>query len=142
MIVFLIYNFYQRDSEQYIVVKAIDGDTIELRNGEKVRYIGIDAPEFDHQQKQVEFFAEESYQANRKMVENRKVKLEYDVQQKDQYGRWLAYVYTEDGIMINEWLIANGYAKAIVYPPNVRYTDRFLRLEREAQEKKIGLWSE
>jgi len=50
--------------------------------------------------------------------------------------------YTDDGIMVNEWLVANGYAKTVIFPPNVRYVDRFLHLEQEAQEQKIGLWGE
>lgn len=86
--------------------------------------------------KNAEQFAEEAFQANRKMVENRKVKLEFDVEQRDQYGRLLAYVYTEDGIMVNEWLVANGYAKTVVFPPNVRYVDRFKHLEKKLKNKK------
>lgn len=142
LIIFIMYNFFQQESGQYMVKAVIDGDTIELSSGEKVRYIGVDTPEFQSSHNKTEKFAEEAYQANRKMVENRKVKLEYDVQQRDQYGRLLAYVYTNDGIMVNEWLIANGYAKTVVFPPNVRYVDRFFQLEQEAQKQKIGLWSE
>jgi len=142
LIIFIMYNYFQQESGQYVVKTVIDGDTIVLSNGEKVRYIGFDTPEFQSFQKKTEIFAEEAFQANRKMVENRKVKLEYDAQQRDQYGRLLAYVYTDDGIMVNEWLVANGYAKTVIFPPNVRYVDRFLHLEQEAQEQKIGLWGE
>jgi micrococcal nuclease len=142
LIIFIMYNYFQQETGQYIVKTVIDGDTIELNDGEKVRYIGIDAPEFQSSKKNAEKFAEEAFQANRKIVENRKVKLEFDVEQRDQYGRLLAYVYTEDGIMVNEWLVANGYAKTVVFPPNVRYVDRFKNLEKEAQKQKIGLWSE
>jgi len=136
LIIFIMYNYFQQESGQYIVKTVIDGDTIELNNGEKLRYIGVDAPEFQSSKKNAEQFAEEAFQANRKMVENRKVKLEFDVEQRDQYGRLLAYVYTEDGIMVNEWLVANGYAKTVVFPPNVRYVDRFKHLEKEAQKQK------
>ncbi len=142
LIIFIMYNYFQQESGQYIVKTVIDGDTIELNDGEKVRYIGVDAPEFQSSKKNAEPFAEEAFQANRKMVENRKVKLEFDVEQRDQYGRLLAYVYTEDGIMVNEWLVANGYARTVVFPPNVRYVDRFKLLEQEAQKQKIGLWGE
>lgn len=136
LIIFIMYNYFQQETGQYIVKTVIDGDTIELNDGEKVRYIGIDAPEFQSSKKNAEKFAEEAFQANRKIVENRKVKLEFDVEQRDQYGRLLAYVYTEDGIMVNEWLVANGYAKTVVFPPNVRYVDRFKHLEKEAQKQK------
>jgi len=142
LIVIFMYNFYQRDSDQYIVTRVIDGDTIELGNGEKVRYIGVDTPELHHPQKKVERFAREAYQANQKMVKNRKVRLEFDVQQKDRYGRLLAYVYTDDGIMVNEWLVASGYARVATFPPNLRFADRFLQLEKEARQQNIGLWGE
>lgn len=133
------YTVSQRAPGEYVVVRVIDGDTIELSNGEKVRYIGINTPELHHPQKGVEYFAREAYEANRRMVEGKRVRLEFDVQKRDRYGRLLAYVYVGD-IMVNEWLVANGYAQAATYPPNVKYADRFVKLEAEARRLKIGLW--
>ncbi|MCX6090319.1 MAG: thermonuclease family protein [Candidatus Atribacteria bacterium] len=92
LLVILMYNFYDRGTDQKVVVRVVDGDTVELNTGEKVRYIGMDTPELHHPKKPVQFLAQEAYQANKKMVEKKRVKLEFDVQQKDQYGRLLAYI--------------------------------------------------
>lgn len=139
VLVMLYYVLSQRTPGEYLVVKVIDGDTIELSSGEKVRYIGVDTPELHRPQKSVEYFAREAYEANRRLVEGKKVRLEFDVQKQDRYGRLLAYVYV-DGIMVNEWLVANGYARVATFPPNVKYAERFLELEREARRLELGLW--
>jgi len=141
ILVVLYYVLSQQTPGEYLVVKVIDGDTIELSNGEKVRYIGIDIPELHHPQRSVEYFAREAYEANRRLVEGKKVRLEFDVEKRDRYGRLLAYVYV-DGVMVNEWLVANGYAQVATFPPNVKYADRFLKLEKEARRLKLGLWKE
>jgi micrococcal nuclease len=101
----------------------------------------VDTPELHHPQKEVEYYAQEAYRANQKLVEGKKVSLEFDVQKRDRYGRILAYVYV-DGFMVNEWLVANGYARVATFPPNVKYAERFRTLEREARKQKLGLWAE
>ncbi len=141
IILFLFFYFQSEEEGTYLVVRVIDGDTIELSNGEKVRYIGIDTPELHHPQKEVERYAREAYEANRRMVEGKRVRLELDVEERDRYGRILAYVYVDD-LMVNEWLVANGYARVATFPPNVKHTERFLQLEREARQEKIGLWAD
>lgn len=141
LFLFFLYLFSQRGEQSYIVARALDGDTIELTNGEKVRYIGVDTPELHHPQKEVEYYAQEAHRANQKLVEGKKVSLEFDVQKRDRYGRILAYVYV-DGFMVNEWLVANGYARVATFPPNVKYAERFRTLEREARKQKLGLWAE
>ena len=141
IILFLFFYFQSEEKGAYLVARIIDGDTIELSNGEKVRYIGIDTPELHHPQKEVECYAREAYEANCRMVEGKKVRLELDVEERDRYGRILAYVYVDD-LMVNEWLVANGYARVATFPPNVKYAERFLQLEREARQAKIGLWAD
>ncbi len=141
IILFLFFYFQSEEKGVYLVARIIDGDTIELSNGEKVRYIGIDTPELHHPQKEVEYYAREAYEANRRLVEGKRVRLELDVEERDRYGRILAYVYI-DGLMVNEWLVANGYARVATFPPNVKYAERFLQLEREARQAKIGLWAD
>lgn len=128
-----------KSDDLYQVTKVIDGDTIKLANGEKVRYIGIDTPETKHPKKAVQYFGKEAYEANKKLVEGKKVRLEFDVQKYDKYGRLLVYVYV-DNIFVNAWLVENGYAYAVTYPPNVKYQELFLRLQREARENGRGLW--
>ncbi|GIW62292.1 MAG: hypothetical protein KatS3mg090_1002 [Patescibacteria group bacterium] len=125
--------------EFYKVVEVIDGDTIVLENGEKVRYIGIDTPELNTERGDPECFALEAKKANERLVLGKKVKLEKDVSERDKYGRLLRYVYVED-IFVNEYLVREGYAKAVSFPPDVKYQERFLQAERQAREKNKGLW--
>ena len=120
-------------------VRVVDGDTIELDNGEKVRYIGMDTPETKHPYKPVEAFGYEASAANRKLVEGRRVTLEYDIEKRDRYGRLLAYVHVGD-TFVNAALLARGYAQTSTYPPNVRYADMFSYIQRRAREVGKGLW--
>ena len=108
-----------------MVTKVTDGDTIKLSDGTKVRYIGIGTPETKHPKKPVQFFGKEASEANKKLVEGKKVRLEYDVQKTDKYKRTLAYVYLEDGTFVNAWLVENGYARVSTYPPNVNRAGHF-----------------
>lgn len=121
-------------------IRVIDGDTIKLENGETVRYIGIDTPETVHPNKPVQYYGKEASEYNRNLVEGKTVYLEYDVQERDKYGRLLAYVFVDD-IFVNARLVKEGYARVSTYPPNVKYQDLFLKLEREARENSRGLWS-
>ena len=117
-----------------LVTRVIDGDTIEIEGGYHVRYIGIDTPE------KGDALYGEATQANRNLVEGRKVHLEADVEDKDDSGRLLRYVWL-DNTMVNAELVRLGYAYSYSYPPNVKYQAYFLQLEREAREQKLGLWS-
>lgn len=125
------------------VIKVHDGDTVKLANGMEVRYLGLDTPETYHPEKPVEYFGVKASKFNEKLVGGKKVKLEYDVNKKDQHGRILAYAYVkEDGkwINVNAKLLKEGYARIYTLPPNVKYADYFLKLEREARENCRGLW--
>ncbi|OGX38518.1 MAG: hypothetical protein A3C53_06500 [Omnitrophica WOR_2 bacterium RIFCSPHIGHO2_02_FULL_68_15] len=124
-----------------VVERAVDGDTVVLVGGERVRYIGVDTPELHHPKKPVQLYAREAWLFNRRVVEGRRVRLEYDVQARDRYQRTLAYVFLEDGTFVNAELIRQGYAHILTIPPNVKYQDRFLALEREARTANRGLWS-
>lgn len=123
------------------VARVIDGDTIELENGERVRYIGIDTPETVHPLKAVQFMGKDASEFNRKLVEGKDVRLEYDVQRTDKYGRTLAYVYLGD-LFVNAELVKQGYAQIMTIPPNVKYQELFLSLQRGAREVKAGLWND
>ena len=134
----------QDDSATVQVVRVIDGDTIQVccvfGDRVKVRYIGIDTPETHHPMRGVEPYGMEAAEANRKLVDGKTVRLEFDVQQFDKYGSTLAYVYLEDDTFVNAWLVEHGYAMVMTVPPNVKYQDLFLRLQREAREERRGLW--
>lgn len=123
-----------------VVQRVIDGDTVVLAGGERVRYIGVDTPELHHPKKKVQPYAREATEFNRRLVEGQKVRLELDVDRRDKYGRLLAYVYLEDGRFVNAELLKEGYAQLLTIPPNVRYVDLFVGLQKQARDAKRGLW--
>lgn len=130
-------------SELYKVVRVVDGDTIIIDyNGteERVRLIGVDTPESVHpdKEKNTEFGTTAS-NFSKELLTDKYVKIELDVQERDQYGRILAYVYLDD-VMVNKILLQKGYAKVATYPPNVKYVDDFTAIQEEARNNKKGLW--
>ena len=139
---FSILFFYISSSAQELVKvdSVLDGDTFRLESGEKVRLIVIDTPEIHHPRKPVEYYGKEATEFARRMLEGKRVRLELDVQERDQYGRLLAYVYLEDSTFVNAELVKQGYAQVATYPPNVKYVELFTSLQKEAREKKKGLW--
>lgn len=125
------------------VVRVIDGDTIEVKIGAetgRVRYIGIDTPETVDPRRPVGCFGREASQRNRELVDGKAVELEKDISETDDFGRLLRYVWL-GGEMVNAMLVREGYAVSSTYPPDVKYQDLFLSLQREAQEADRGLWS-
>lgn len=127
--------------KQLFPVKFVyDGDTILTNTNQKVRYLGIDAPEIGYGLTMNEFMALEARNENIRLVGKRKVILEFDRKKTDQYGRLLAYVYLEDGEMVNALLTRNGLAYVAVTLPNLKYFQKLLESQREAMEKRIGIW--
>lgn len=127
------------------VTKITDGDTFRVDDGSekglRIRLIGVDTPETRHPQKPVEYFGKEATEFLTKMIANRLVRLEYDVQKQDRFGRTLAYVYLKDGAFVNAELVKQGYARVYTVPPNVKYAELFVELQREAREHNRGLWA-
>ena len=130
----------QPEKDFYFVKRVIDGDTIELENGQVVRYIGIDAPETVHPKKSIECFGKQSYEKNKELVEGKVVVMEKDVSKTDKYGRLLRYVWMDDDIFINDYLVREGYVKVWTYPPDIKYADQFLLSQGQARENQKGLW--
>lgn len=125
------------------VVRVIDGDTIELEGGRKVRYIGIDTPETVDPRKTVQCFGKEAAEKNREWVLGKEVRLEKDISEVDRYGRLLRYVFVRIGetkMMVNEGLVREGFAKSSSYPPDIKYQERLRIAEEEAREVGRGLW--
>lgn len=125
------------------VVRVVDGDTILVEmdsKEERVRFIGIDTPESVHPDpaKNVPY-GKIASDYTKNLLEGEEVYLEFDVSERDRYGRILAYVYLEDK-MINEMLLEEGHARIATYPPNIKYEERFYRLQKEARENKKGGW--
>ena len=122
------------------VTRTIDGDTLELEGGEQVRLLGVDTPETVHPRPD-EYFGEEASEFSSRLIEGRQVYLEYEGDAtKDRYGRTLAYVYLEDGTLINREIIARGYGRAYTRFPFSK-ADDFLEAEREARNSGRGLWA-
>ncbi len=116
------------------VEEVRDGDTIVLENGEVVRYIGIDTPERDDP------FYGEATEANQEMLKRGRITLEYDQDRRDRYGRLLAYVWV-DTLLLNAELIRKGLASVYLFSPNLKYRERFISVQREARQKRMGIWS-
>jgi len=121
------------------VSRIIDGDTLEIEGGVKVRLIGIDTPEMKNKNKTIDCFAAEAKKKAEGLLMNKDVVLEKDVSETDRYGRLLRYVYL-DGEMINDKLVKEGYAKMATFPPDVKNAKVFLASEKFARENQSGLW--
>lgn len=121
---------------------VFDGDTVLLESGEKVRYLGIDAPEMDHKGGRSDFMAREAMNFNQELTFEKHIRLEYDVQKTDRHGRLLAYVYLPDGTMVNEALLVKGMAHVLSTPPNLKYRNRLIEVQRKAMEEGLGIWSQ
>lgn len=124
----------QPTEKQVLVTRVIDGDTIELEDGTRVRLLGIDTPELG------QCASQEAADATSKLVLNKNVRLETDVQLQDKYGRTLAHVFV-NGKQVNEELVKMGWATTLTIPPNVKYVDQLLIAQQEAREAKLGIWA-
>ncbi len=121
------------------VIRVVDGDTIEIESGEKVRYIGIDTPETVDPRKPVQCFGVEASKKNKELVEGKMVRLEKDITDRDKYNRLLRYIYVGD-TFINLELVKQGFAYSYSYPPDIKYQDQIVKVQEEAREAKRGLW--
>lgn len=128
-----------------VVSEVIDGDTFStVINGveEKVRLLLVDTPETVHPNKPAQPFGKEASDFTKDKLTGKEVVLKFDVQERDKYGRLLAYVYLEDGTLFNELLLMNGLARVSVYPPNVQMVEQFRHVESEAKGYKVGIWKD
>lgn len=127
------------------VAWVIDGDTVALADGRRVRYIGVDTPEKPRGNYDGECFWQEATQANKNWVMGRVVRLEPGVAPRDRYGRLLAYVWITDGgqeKMVNEMLLSGGFATPMAIAPNTRLQGRFEELTANARSASAGLWGQ
>lgn len=144
LFIFLSVLFYSTPSisQDWIKVKWInDGDTIVLADGRQIRYIGINAPEIDHKGQKAEPLGYRAKTFNQNLLFSKRVRLELDKEKKDQYGRWLAYVFLENDVLINQMMIAEGLAYVLPKHPNLRYSHVFLKAQRVAMTAKKGIWN-
>ncbi len=140
-------------AQQWIRVKwVIDGDTIVLCDGRHIRYIGINAPEIAHDNahfigsrqktRNAEPFGDAAKKYNQYLVGSKIIRLEFDKERHDRYGRWLAYVFLSNGTFVNKAMIEKGYAYVLPRKPNVEYEQILLQSQRDAMVKKVGLWGQ
>jgi micrococcal nuclease len=126
------------------LLRVVDGDTIWVRmpdgTEEKVRYIGIDTPEVAHEGTRAEYLGEEASARNALLLGSDPLSLELDVEERDPYGRLLAYVWAGE-TLINERLVLEGYARAHNYPPNLSRQPQLREAERKARAAQVGLWA-
>jgi len=124
-----------------VVTRVLDGDTIDLESGERVRYLMVDTPEISHSAGEIaECFADEAKQFNTDLVAGQTVSLRYDTECTDRFGRLLAYVFVGDR-EVNTLLVERGFACVLHIPPNgVDRKDEFESLENQAMQQNKGLW--
>jgi micrococcal nuclease len=122
------------------VTRVIDGDTAELAGGARVRFLGIDAPEMARDGRPADFLAPQSKEYVVGLIQGKTVRLEYDRERYDRYGRLLAYLYLPDGSMVNLAMVRQGLARVYSQAPNLRYQDTLNAAQQEAMAAGRGLW--
>jgi endonuclease YncB( thermonuclease family) len=137
---FLLTAGYSSAQTWYTVKWVNDGDTIVLTNGWRVRYIGIDAPEIDHESQKAQPYGYKARSFNQTVVLSQKIRLEFDRERHDRYGRLLAYIFLADGSFLNSRMLENGLAFYLYRRPNVKYDKRLLKAQRDGMKAQKGLW--
>jgi micrococcal nuclease len=134
------------ERKTYLVTAVHDGDTVSIKAKsfigiplkiERIRLIGIDAPELKQ-----EPWGRRAKRHLKKLISesNWVVNVEFDVEQRDKYGRLLCYLWDKNGRLINERMLEDGYAVLYTLPPNVKYAERFTAAQKKAQSKNAGIW--
>lgn len=133
----------QTPTQSFLVTRVVDGDTVELISGQRVRYIGINTPETVDPRKKVQCFGKEATNKNKDLVEGKLVRLEKDVSETDRFGRLLRYVYLQTGsgeTFVNDLLVREGFAHSSPFPPDIAKQDQLDAAEAEARNSNRGLW--
>lgn len=129
------------DLEQVRINFIYDGDTVRTDTGEKIRLLGVDAPEMNWGEGEPDFYAWEAFEYTKEILLGQLVYLEYDEVKEDKYGRTLAYLFLADGTFFNKKLMEKGYARLLLIPPNLKYSDVLREAEERARAAGRGIWS-
>jgi len=134
-------QFFPENLIKVRVKKVLDGDTVILENGERLRYAGINAPEL-HTPKNVPHpFAFSAYKLNKKLAEGRTFYLELSFRKRDKYGRLLGELYFENGTTVSEIIVKEGLAFVCYYPGSSKYYKKYLPLQKKALKERKGIFS-
>jgi micrococcal nuclease len=144
VIAFLVVGELSVGAQELVRVnKVIDGDTIVLESGNRVRLLGVNTPEVNHPIKPAEPFGKEAAEFTRRLAEGKLVRLEFDphVSKQDKHSRIFAYVFLQDGTFLNAEIIRQGYGFVVRGSPPLRYEFDFVRLELNARKRRLCLWA-
>lgn len=132
------------EGERVLVTKVIDGDTIEIEGGQRVRFVGMDTPETVDPRRPVGCFGKEASNEVKRLLTGKEIIMQKDISDTDKYDRLLRYVYLplENGqvLFVNDYLVREGFGRVYTYPPDVRFNEQFLEAERDARINQRGLW--
>ena len=121
-------------------IGVVNGNTIVLSNGEKVKLIGVAIPKTHQLNKSAEYIRKETSAFTKRMAKGKEVRIEYDQPKRDTYGQLIAYVYLSDGTFLNAEIIKQGYGRVDLRLP-FKYLENFRNYEKKAQDAKVGLWA-
>ncbi|HDZ16418.1 MAG TPA: nuclease [Methylophaga aminisulfidivorans] len=132
-----------RLSKRYkvFVKRVIDGDTIEISTGQRLRFIGINTPEISNRYHDAESGGESAKHWLQKQLTNKAIFIEYDQQQQDKYQRLLTHVFLNDGTYLNALILRKGLGMLTLTPPNLLYADLLIKAQKDAEEKEVGVWT-
>ena len=128
--------------QEAVVVHVADGDTVTLNTGQRVRLLGIDAPEMEKEGHPADFLAHKAKKVLADLVQGKRVRLEYDKLRYDRYGRTLAYLFLLDGTNLSQEMVRQGLAHVYTIPPNLRFREELLAAQRVAIAAHRGVWLE
>lgn len=123
-----------------VVENALSGDTVKLKGGKVLRYIGLEAHPIQSQIALAQQYGQEALEFNRQLVEGKAIMIEWGPQLRDKKGRLLGYVFLNDGLFVNREILKKGHAKLKLVAPNTRYAEEFRNDELTAKRSKTGLW--
>ena len=121
-------------AETYTVTKVYSGNSIKIQDGAKVQYVGLDSPG------EARFFYDECKKANKNLLDKKQISIEFDIKKRNEDNEILGYVYVGD-VFVNAQLLKNGFAIAYIQPPNQKYADLFIALQKEARKQRKGIWA-
>jgi micrococcal nuclease len=143
VLVLLLLGTLSARAEDYVYHRVrwvADGDTIILEDGRHIRYLGINTPETGHDGLPAHPFGNAARRYNRQLVGKQDIRLEFDREPQDRFGRWLAHVHRRDGLWVNRAMVAKGLAIYLYTPQNRKHGQSLLSAQREAMQARKGLW--